>query len=95
MKQVAISFGDILSQSPQIGSSLLIQVPQSPWVNPELSQSPQIGSSLLIYANLEQFSKCRTSQSPQIGSSLLIMVGIVLSRALLLGLNPLKSGLLF
>ena len=84
----------IESQSPQIGSSLLIHLNWI-WlsVSPK-SQSPQIGSSLLIKLVVPWGNLVHVSQSPQIGSSLLMVSGIPLTQKVYC-LNPLKSGLLF
>ena len=60
------------SQSPQIGSSLLIANSTSLSTTGVTSQSPQIGSSLLIEDGNSYNVLAYKSQSPQIGSSLLI-----------------------
>ena len=84
----------MLSQSPQIGSSLLINIRIRPPKRHIRSQSPQIGSSLLIKTYCLTICKTIQSQSPQIGSSLLISSKSGYTRAGA-SLNPLKSGLLF
>ena len=82
------------SQSPQIGSSLLIMKKKEAVKTVKGSQSPQIGSSLLIMKKKEAVKTVKGSQSPQIGSSLLIISGS-LGEPQTCCLNPLKSGLLF